>query len=978
MTETAGWQTQNSNPNWRGQSNAALGGHSGAIAFAEYNPFDTRPPPSVAENGVVHQDVLLDGDFYTQNVIQGLLGPSKVPLHLTGPRSEAAMGMHESRLGTNPYVLKLVMTGVEEVGVDFIQKCLPVRRSNEQIIEWDMFSLDKQLVGEVPAEGVSQIIRTSKAKGRAKVDRRGAALQFDRAFFQTPEGIQTYRAQFAALVKTIDATVVQAALAELVCSPCSIMQANRDRRLNLANKGLVPLERNFAEREEVARYACLLEGRPAFELIVNQATASMQRKGRGRPDILLVPPGCKFFLTFADGYTQAATVGPAAAGGITRDEVNGCTVLEAAYYQDGAGAHAQRLCSLVRNVSVGEAYPIMESSRNFLGTGRATPAGYVLGGAQNSLKIVTKRWLDDEDEVCLVVYDEERDCMRGISRRAAARQLQTMRADPTRKHWLHPCHETSIAPWATRHYAERQPTSNSLDAALCRQRPDTFVFRDYYRHFITMVLDPGHPVNSVVYSVVENELDIDVASVALDPEMYSPPLPGGPVNFDEELLRRSKVPPHIAAVLGRYTDVKQLVDGVLHGGFFATIDEKVAEWDADSTNEFAVVFGGEGQWHADRLKGALLQMRDLLRRDLADACTNVLMRGGKKRPATNDCRDGGVLDEIMQSGLTRIQLIAAKYSYTVFCTAGGCKYKTEKYESAACDRIFDGPDGLAFRTDLQRRHGDFDWMKPPPREVPVVGERADENLQQWRFMMQARIYMSDLGVYDSLCHASRVVTKENRAVSVAAQIGLLYGFLGSALDRQPDGLEFEQHYEKIYDKIKALYGTHLRAQNPEWSNLRNIKDIEVDIKSDTPRRIRLDWRNLCFSVICARPNITHAMGDAVVMAGGGKAGRTYVGNTDFTLQSDAGTDTVVGNFTMNHKTVIHDPDSVVRFDAAYSCGYITGNCSRPYRPKGDVFQGQFPSGSFVVAICADHQRSATEKLHLAAPSLSHGEDDAQP
>jgi hypothetical protein len=91
---------------------------------------------------------------------------------------------------------------------------------------------------------------------------------------------------------------------------------------------------------------------------------------------------------------------------------------------------------------------------------------------------------------------------------------------------------------------------------------------------------------------------------------------------------------------------------------------------------------------------------------------------------------------------------------------------------------------------------------------------------------------------------------------------------------------------------------------------------------------------LCRPVVI-RPFITHNMG-SVLVVDGKNAGSTFIGNNDFKLTDDNVTDNYYGNLTFYSKSVVTNPEAVQLFPATFSCGYMHGNCIKPYVPSANT------------------------------------------
>jgi hypothetical protein len=351
-----------------------------------------------------------------------LLGPPSVE-HSMPERTKYSSdegGLHPCYIGGNLFVRDTVNNAIVATANFYTTVLLPFQHTSDLNIKWDVSRMDRSLVDTVPTEGVSKIIKSSKYSMAEKLERRGLAMQIEKDFFATPEGVcvatvffgaydlpernvagvEHFRNEMAGIVQAVQNTLNLQAMATLV--------HNADRSNNaqqiVQTRSMQGSERigvNRLVQRELSMYAILQTTERAAETLLQFARERMQRFGF-QPTAFVLPPGAQHYLSFSNERTIAAIGGP----GIEQqfETCCGIPVYSAEYIETSPGLLA---CPLVQHRSVGEYYHIPMDFRTTMdGDAFASINGMV--GSQSSGESLDSRAI-------LHVYDEESDFVRKVS-----------------------------------------------------------------------------------------------------------------------------------------------------------------------------------------------------------------------------------------------------------------------------------------------------------------------------------------------------------------------------------------------------------------------------------------------------------------------------------------------------------------------------------------------------------------------------------
>lgn len=425
------------------------------------------------------------GNLYGSDVAPGhpifdMLGPP-TSAHFMPERtkySDDEGGLHPCYMGGNNFLRDTVNQAVFQACDFFTSTVLPFSTTTQLNISWDISRLDRSIVGSVPQQGISKVIRSSRYKKHEKLERRGLAMVIEKDFYATPEGIAHFRSELIGLVQSVQNTLNIGCMATLVHSA----DRSRDAHQTIVTRaltGAVQTGELQLKLLEIATYALLQTTERGCETLLHTAKARMQRFGF-MPTVLILPPGAQHYLSFSMERTLAAIGGPNIEQQFT--SCSGVPVLSADYIETAPG---EMTCPLVRENCVGEFYSVgdelfMQMDGKVYGNGDAEHA---------------------HRTVILQLYDEESDVVRNITADYFTKIAKTMRGhDPGATTWDDTTrwHLLSIARWAN---STKMFYTVAEKHVKCS--PDPFVTR-------TVVNDGG--TLTIRYDVVNrlNDLDVDL------------------------------------------------------------------------------------------------------------------------------------------------------------------------------------------------------------------------------------------------------------------------------------------------------------------------------------------------------------------------------------------------------------------------------------------------------------------------------------
>jgi hypothetical protein len=167
--------------------------------------------------------------------------------------------------------------------------CLPYVRTDEHHFVWNEWHFDTHLVGRVPEEGISRLIRSSKRSFKESTVRRGIAFQLEHGFMNTPDG----RQQYVMNLKQIKQSVQETANHDVIAAILSSRRYDKEwERKHGYNQKAFPV----AHRREVTQWAIAQKHPNGLDIMHEEFK---QRLGRWNvtPNMWIFPPKLCLYLT---------------------------------------------------------------------------------------------------------------------------------------------------------------------------------------------------------------------------------------------------------------------------------------------------------------------------------------------------------------------------------------------------------------------------------------------------------------------------------------------------------------------------------------------------------------------------------------------------------------------------------------------------------------------------------------------------------
>jgi hypothetical protein len=184
---------------------------------------------------------------------------------------------------------------------------LPIKETDEQHFEWNVWMFNHHLMEAVPYQGVSRYITSKMSSNSKSTIRYGLAFTLEDGFMKTKMG----QANYFYNLKTIAASVIETHNFDIVTA---LLSANIDAQLWTKRHGFFS-NKSFAQIAEIEknRWATLQKDKHGFEKMDAMATESI-RHARGNADTWLLTPAMKIYLSLVPeektDYNIAGSRGP--------------------------------------------------------------------------------------------------------------------------------------------------------------------------------------------------------------------------------------------------------------------------------------------------------------------------------------------------------------------------------------------------------------------------------------------------------------------------------------------------------------------------------------------------------------------------------------------------------------------------------------------------------------------------------------------
>lgn len=257
-----------------------------------------------------HQDAQTWGDGPNNNPdFSQYFGPSSGPI-ATNPYDKFGytnFDLPDAYKGRNMFLRDTIDGFIMEDTSWYTSAALPYVKTNEHHFVWNEWHFDTPLVGMVPEEGVSRLIRSSKRSFKESTVRRGIAFQLEHGFMNTPEG----RDQYVMNLRQIQQSVQETANHDVIAALLNCRRYDREWE-----KKHGVLNRPFAQlmRREVNQWGIVQKNPNGLDRMHEEYK---QRLGRWKvtPDMWIFPPKLCLYLTMVPPektrYSEVGPEGPA-------------------------------------------------------------------------------------------------------------------------------------------------------------------------------------------------------------------------------------------------------------------------------------------------------------------------------------------------------------------------------------------------------------------------------------------------------------------------------------------------------------------------------------------------------------------------------------------------------------------------------------------------------------------------------------------
>ena len=257
--------------------------------------------------------------------------------------------------GRNMFLRDTIDGFIMEENAWYTTVCLPYVRTDEHHFSWNEWRFDTHLVGRVPEEGVSRMIRSSKRSFKESTVRRGIAFQLEHGFMNTPEGQQ----QYVMNLKQIKQSVQETANHDVVAALLSCRRYDREWEKRNGSYQVSPAR---LHRAEVSQWA-IAQKHPNGLDILHEEFKERLNRWNVTPNMWIFPPKLCLFLTMVPPekteFMRVGSKGPATfdAGPKALTSFRGVNVFETRTFDVNEGDLPIDL--LRRNQTIGE-YNVMD------------------------------------------------------------------------------------------------------------------------------------------------------------------------------------------------------------------------------------------------------------------------------------------------------------------------------------------------------------------------------------------------------------------------------------------------------------------------------------------------------------------------------------------------------------------------------------------------------------------------------------------
>jgi len=170
--------------------------------------------------------------------------------------------------------------------------CLPYQETDQIHLSWNVWQFNRTLAGQVPHEGISRLITSSKRQFKDHTVRHGLAFYLEHGFMGTAEGRQQYQRNLMGIKQCVQETNNHDVLATLLHSP------RYDREYQIKHG---EYNRPMGEilRREVSEWAVVQKSGHGLDWLIEEYKEHLSHAGV-TPTVFIIPPKMAMFMTMSD------------------------------------------------------------------------------------------------------------------------------------------------------------------------------------------------------------------------------------------------------------------------------------------------------------------------------------------------------------------------------------------------------------------------------------------------------------------------------------------------------------------------------------------------------------------------------------------------------------------------------------------------------------------------------------------------------
>lgn len=245
----------------------------------------------------------------TANPFLNYFGPPTGPIQ-TNPYDKFGytnFDLPEAYKGRNMFLRDTIDGFILEDNTWYTSVCLPYVKTDEHHFAWNEWHFDTHLVGRVPEEGISRMIRSSKRSFKESTVRRGIAFTLEHGFMNTPEGRQQYVMNLRQIQQSVQETANHDVIAALLT--CRRYDREWEKKHGM-------YQRNFAQimKREVNQWAIAQKNPNGLDYLHEEFKTRLGR-WKVTPNMWIFPPKLCLYLTMVPPektkFMEVGSEGPA-------------------------------------------------------------------------------------------------------------------------------------------------------------------------------------------------------------------------------------------------------------------------------------------------------------------------------------------------------------------------------------------------------------------------------------------------------------------------------------------------------------------------------------------------------------------------------------------------------------------------------------------------------------------------------------------